>query len=84
MNVVVALLHYLHRHIAGVAIIPKGMFQPDLSQDEITELFRKSLSSELHELKRICKKDCKGAEDSILDLEYATDVLMSRIVQKSE
>ncbi|XP_044265533.1 uncharacterized protein LOC123011893 [Tribolium madens] len=82
LGTTIALLHYLHRHIIGVVLVPKPLFQPELSLSDLTHLLKKSLSEELDMLGKGAEGGLKELKAKVCDFEYRSDVLVARINQK--
>ncbi|XP_064212000.1 uncharacterized protein LOC103314287 isoform X2 [Tribolium castaneum] len=82
LETTIALLHYLYRHIIDVVIVPKPLYQPDLSLSDLTQLLKKSLNEELNMLRQNAGGDLKELKEKLCDLEHQSDVLVARINQK--
>ncbi|RZB94440.1 uncharacterized protein BDFB_005286, partial [Asbolus verrucosus] len=80
-NVVIALIHYLHRHIIDVVIIPKPLYQPDSS---LLESIRNSLFEEVDHLEGFAGGDLAALRHKMADLEQLSDVLMSRFNEETK
>jgi hypothetical protein len=77
-----ALLHYLHRHIIDVCIIPEPFHEPDLSSSELRNSLRKSLFEEIECLELGSKSDLEELREKMVELEQRTDKLVVRINKK--